>query len=118
MDTLRNVYVYLNYWRVLPTYIFLLTNKMKEKSKKDFQVWKREVKENRRNNGLFAFGYVMLYRKEFRNIVLNRLHRNPIMWLITRILFHPLDSLYIEMPPEKIGGVIHTTWLFYDYQSK
>ena len=42
--------------------------------------------------------------KETRNIFLNRLHRNPIMFAIARLFYRPLESLYINMPPEKIGG--------------
>lgn len=41
---------------------------------------------------------------EFRNAMLNRLHRNKMSYVISRILFKPLESLYINMPPEKIGG--------------
>lgn len=39
--------------------------------------------------------------------MLNRLHRNKIFWCLSRILFKPLDSLYINMPPEKIGGGLY-----------
>lgn len=52
----------------------------------------------------WQLGYLLINEKENRNIFLNRLHRNPIMFLIIRVLFSPLNSLYINMSPENIGG--------------
>lgn len=52
----------------------------------------------------WQFGYLLVNEKETRNILQNRLHRNPLMFVIVRILFSPLDSLYMNMPPERIGG--------------
>lgn len=38
--------------------------------------------------------------------------------ILSRMLFKPLESLYINMPPEKIGGVIYSTWIFNHYSSE
>ena len=66
---------------------------------------------------MFAYGFCMIDTKEYRNVVLNRLHRNPIFYLITRILFRPLESLYINMPPENVGGTLFSAWIFDNYSS-
>ena len=56
------------------------------------------------HNTFWQLGYLLINENETRNIFLNRLHRNPIMFFCIRILFSPLNTLYINMPPEKIGG--------------
>ena len=53
---------------------------------------------------LWQFGFLILRYKELRNIFHNRLRRNPGMYLIGQLLFKPLETCYINMPPEKIGG--------------
>ena len=67
-------------------------------------MWKEKNKELKEFSDLIQFVYFAMNMMEFRNIMLNRLHRNKISYIISRILFKPLESLYINMPPEKIGG--------------
>lgn len=54
-----------------------------------------------RFSDLMVFSWLLVNTKEFRNVMFNRLHRN----IICRVLFKPLEGLYINMPPENIGGV-------------
>lgn len=96
--------VWLNLWRVLPAYLCFVSNKFRVKCKQDLDAWiKHEVcLKNRKRFSSFAF--LIVNHKEVRPVILNRLHRNPVMWAITRTLFPPLTNCYINMPPEKIGG--------------
>lgn len=114
----RNLKVYLNMWRIAPVYMICTHCKFKEKVKLDIAMWKEKNKEINQFSELFQFGYFLVNIIEFRNVMLNRLHRNKISYVISRILFKPLESLYINMPPEKIGGVILSTWLFNNCSSK
>lgn len=95
---------YLNLWRIIPAYLISKINKHKNKCARDLQVWIENASYLRKYSELCAFGYLLANSKECRNILLNRLHRNPFMWVVVRILFRPLESCYINMPPEKIGG--------------
>lgn len=101
----RNLKVYLNMWRIAPVYMICTHCKFKEKVKLDIAMWKEKNKEINQFSELFQFGYFLVNIIEFRNVMLNRLHRNKISYVISRILFKPLESLYINMPPEKIGGL-------------
>ena len=55
-----------------------------------------------------ALNWLLLYKPEYRSLLLHRLRRNPktiasvIQFVVTRILWKPLESLYIET--EDIGG--------------
>lgn len=95
---------YLNLWRVAPVYIFLKINKYRSKSIQDLRAWIAHTPHLEKCSVFIAFAYLIVNFKECRNILLNRLHKNPAMWLITRMLFPPMESCYINMPPEKIGG--------------
>lgn len=95
---------WLNLWRVLPVYIFFVVNKFRVKCRQDLAAWIKHEPSVNGNTSFWAFAFLIVNRKEVRAIILNRLHRNPLMWLITRMLFPPIDSCYINMPPEKIGG--------------
>ena len=104
MRKLRFLWVYLNMWRILPAYLFAHHNLFKEKCKMDIDQWLNYSPDTQEKKRIFRFGYMMLYEKACRNILLNRLHRNVIMFAMIRILFKPLESCYINMPPENIGG--------------
>lgn len=67
---------------------------------------------------MLAYRFCMMDTKEYRNVVLNRLHRNPVRYLVTRMLFKPLDSLLINMPPVEIGGAVLSARLFNDCGSE
>lgn len=105
MKKVENLLVCLNLWRIIPAYLIFKTNHFKEKCDMDFAQWKLYSADAiQTHTNLFQFGYILLYEKSCRNIFLNRLHRNPFMYIIVRMLFSPLESCYINMPPEKIGG--------------
>ena len=95
---------YINFWRIIPVYFLSKVNKHSKKCSQDLQAWIDNLIYLKNYPRLWSFGYMLINFKESRNILLNRLHRNPFMWIIARILFRPLESCYINMPPEKIGG--------------
>ena len=98
------LWVYLNVWRVLPAFLFFRTNKFKDKCLMDLEEWVKRFSTVKQRRRFFQFGYIMLVDKAYRNVLLNRLHRNPLMFVVTRVLFAPLNSCYINMAPENIGG--------------
>lgn len=104
MEKLRWLVTYLSLWRILPAYLCFRTNRFRDKCAMDLQMWSRNIPELENVARFWQFGYLLVHFKECRNILLNRLHRNPVMFLVTKLLFSPLESCYINMPPEKIGG--------------
>lgn len=105
MHKLKWFYTYINIWRILPAYFFLKTNRYSQKCEMDLDIWISYFDEYVKGHSrFFQFGYILLNEKENRNIFLNRLHRNPIMFAITWLFYRPRESLYINMPPERIGG--------------
>lgn len=99
--------VYMNMWRIVPVYILVRKSKFHEKIRVDNEVWAKKNPSNTGKSALTIFGYNMMTTKEFRNVILNRLHRNPFSYCIARFLFKPLESLYINMAPEKLGAGIY-----------
>lgn len=113
MKKKHKILILLNLYRTIPAYFVFKYNKFKEKCKLDLAEWKKSDRVENLSD-FIAFSYFLTSRKEFRNLLLNRLHRNPIKYFLTRILFIPEKTLYINMPPEKVGGGgIHSTWIFY-----
>ncbi len=106
MELYKKIITYLNLWRALPLYCAVNSCKFREKAKKDIDVWIK-ITQHPFKNRFINFTSIVMCCPEFRNVLLNRLHRNPILFIICRILFKPLDSLYIHMPPEKIGGGLY-----------
>lgn len=104
MKKSRRLFMYFNLWRILPIYLFWNKNRFKQKCAMDLEQWLLHFPHIVNEKKMFQLGYILLYDKVFRNILLNRLHRNPLMYAITRLFFKPLESCYINMPPEKIGG--------------
>lgn len=99
--------MYINLFRVIPAYFLCKHGKFKDKFEKDNAFWTRRDLANTAKWPLLQFGYNMINSMAYRNVVLNRLRRNPISFLIVRFLFKPLESLYIKTPPEKIGGGLY-----------
>lgn len=104
MKKWRRVLTGLNLVRALLPWIFLHTNRFSQKCMMDLNEWIRHTPELQGKSRFWMFCYLLVTFKECRNILLNRLHRNPVMYVITRLLFQPLESCYINMPPEDIGG--------------
>lgn len=104
MAKVRKVLIWLNLWRVLPAYLVFRTNKFKDRCAEDLAEWVRYEAEADQKTQLMRLGYFLVNCKECRNIFLNRLMRNPVQYITMRILFPPLESCYISMHPEDIGG--------------
>lgn len=104
MKKLRWLWTYICVLRILTAWLIFNTNKFRLKCKQDLKAWCNHYGTVDGRSSFWQFGYLLINEKETRNIFLNRLHRNPIMFVVVRLLFSPLDSLYINMPPENIGG--------------
>lgn len=104
MRRLRWLWTYICILRILPAWLFFNTNKFCKKCKQDLGAWCNHYGSVDRRCHFWQLGYLLIHERETRNIFLNRLHRNPFMFVVVRLLFPPLDSLYINMPPEMIGG--------------
>lgn len=104
MRKLRWLWTYACFFRVLIAYVFFVNNKFCDKCIKDLEAWTDHYEFMSGHSKFWQLGYILINEKETRSIFLNRLHRNPIMFFIIRLLYCPLESLYINMPPEKIGG--------------
>lgn len=103
----RKLIISANLWRIVPFFFICMHSKHKEKVKKDLIAWKFRHPNLRNISEFSAFSWLVMNTKEFRNVMLNRLHRNKISYIISRMMFKPLDSLYINMPPENIGGGLY-----------
>ena len=112
VSKLRLLYTAANYIRTFPVYLSVLTSPHREIIEKDFNRWWKicsgmmdpiSVKTRFK-----ALNWLLLYKPEYRSLLLHRLRRNPktiasvIQFVVTRILWKPLESLYIET--EDIGG--------------
>jgi serine O-acetyltransferase len=104
MAKIRKMLVWLNLWRVLPAYLVFCTNKFRDKCAEDLAEWVRYEAEATEKSTMMRLGYFLVNCKECRNIFQNRLRRNPLSYLAMRVLFPPLESCYISMPPEDLGG--------------
>ena len=112
VSKLRLLYTAANYIRTLPVYLSVLTSPHREIIEKDFDRWWKicsgmmdpiSVKTRFK-----ALNWLLLYKPEYRSLLLHRMRRNPktaasvLHFVVTRILWKPLESLYIET--EDIGG--------------
>lgn len=112
VSKLRLLFTAANYIRTLPVYLSVLTSPHREIIEKDFNRWWKicsgmmdpvSVKTRFK-----ALNWLLLYKPEYRSLLLHRFRRNPktiasvIQFVVTRILWKPLESLYIET--EDIGG--------------
>ena len=93
----------LNFPRTLPVYVCVLLSKQKHLILKDIARW-NEI--NGIHLNLFkSLNWYLTFNKEFRNLLLHRIKhpsRSVLAFAITRILWKPLESLYIYT--EDIGG--------------
>lgn len=105
----KRLFAVINYLRTLPVYLCVLCSKQKNLIKMDVARW-NEIDQVRFN--LFeSINWYMTYKKEFRNLIQHRL-KNPsrslvamVHFVIARILWKPLESLYIYT--ENIGGGLY-----------
>ena len=108
-NTVRRILASINYLRTLPVYLCVLCSRQKKLIEMDVARWNSI---NMIALGLFeSINWHMTYKKEFRNLLQHRL-KNPsrtliamLHYLIARILWKPLESLYIYT--EDIGGGLY-----------
>lgn len=108
----RMLYHYLNYPRSLPVYLCVRSSRHREIIEEDFNCWREVCGERmgpRCAGGRFsAFNWLLTNLPEYRSLLLHRLRKPPktvvsiLHFVITRMLWKPLESLYIET--ENIGG--------------
>ena len=99
----------LNYPRTFIVYLCVMTSRQKDLIKKDVIRW---ANIDNASFGFFkALNWYLTYKKEFRNLLLHRL-KHPsytavalIHYLIARMLWKPLESLYIYT--KDIGGGLY-----------
>ena len=99
----------LNFPRTLPVYLCVLCSRQKNLIKMDVARW-NEI--DGVNAGLFqSINLYLTYKKEFRNLILHRF-KHPsynafaiLHYIITRILWKPMESLYIYT--KEIGGGLY-----------
>lgn len=108
-STAKRLLAIVNYWRTLPVYLCVLFSKQKKLIKMDIARW-NEINQIKFN--MFeSLNWYMSYKKEFRNLLQHRL-KNPsrsfasmVHFVIARILWKPMESLYIYT--EDIGGGLY-----------
>lgn len=108
-STGRRLLAIINYVRTLPVYLCVLCSKQKNLIKMDIARWNEIDQVN--FNMFESLNWYMTYKKEFRNLIQHRL-KNPsrtilamVHFLIARLLWRPLESLYIYT--EDIGGGLY-----------
>lgn len=98
---------YLNLWRTFIAYVLLRKSRFRDKFIMDLSIWKKKNLAIKSKSDFIAFSFLCFDCLEFRNVFLNRLHRNYFSYIIVSFLFKRLESLYINMPPEDIGGGLY-----------
>lgn len=108
-DRFKIILAAINYPRTLPVYLCALCSKQKNLIKEDISRW-NEI--DGIDFGLFkSLNWYMTYKKEFRNLIQHRLKKPAysvsciIHYAIARILWKPLESLYIYTTD--IGGGLY-----------
>lgn len=101
--------IIVNLYRLIPSYFIFKHNKFKDKLKMDLDAWKRR-QEVVYLSDFISYCYFTMTTPEFRTVVLNRLHRNVFKYVFYRIMFKPMETLYFNMPPEKVGGDLFPAW--------
>lgn len=102
----KKLLAFVNYWRTLPVYLCVMLSKQKHLIKADIARW-NEIDQI--NFGLFqSLNWYLTYKKEFRNLLQHRFKhpsRSVIGFVIARVLWKPLETLYIYT--KDIGGGLY-----------
>ena len=112
VSKLRVLYNHANYIRTLPVYWSMKASGHKTLIEKDFARW-TELCREQMDPGSAAtpfrqLNWLLLNKPEYRSLLLHRFRKPPkkmssvVHFLVTRMLWKPLDSLYIGC--EEIGG--------------
>ena len=98
-----------NYPRTLPVYLCAMCSRQKHLIIEDVARWNKI--DQVRFNTFESINWYMTYKKEFRNLIMHRL-KNPsrsvsswVHFIIARVLWKPLESLYIYT--REIGGGLY-----------
>jgi len=109
INKLKKRFAIRNYLRTLPVYLCVLSSEQKHLIEKDITRW-NEI-NNEKLNMFRSLNWYMTQNKEFRNLIQHRL-KNPsrsikswIHFVIARMLWKPLDSLYLNTT--NIGGGLY-----------
>ena len=105
----RRLFAVINYLRTLPVCLCVLCSKQKQLILADIARW-NEIDQV--PFGLFeSLNWYLTYKKEFRNLLLHRL-KNPsrtvgayVHFIVARLLWKPMDTLYIHT--REIGGGLY-----------
>ena len=108
-EKFKDLLAMFNYPRTLPVYLCVLASKQKKLIEMDIARWNQIDGMSR---GLFgSLNWYMTYKKEFRNLLQHRL-KHPsysvaaiIQFAIARLLWRPMESLYIYT--SDIGGGLY-----------
>lgn len=104
----KRLFAVINYPRTFPVYLCALCSRRKNLILMDVKRW-NEI--NGINFKLFeSLNWYLTYKKEFRNLIEHRLKYplrigSIVHYMIARILYKPLDSLYINT--KDIGGGLY-----------
>ena len=108
-EKIKKILAVRNYPRTLPVYLCVLCSKQKRLVEMDIARWNKITMVH--NNLFRSLNWHLTETKEFRNLLQHRL-KNPsrsltcwIHFFIARILWKPLDSLYLNT--HDIGGGLY-----------
>ena len=97
----KKILAMINYPRTFFVYLCVLSSSQKDLIKKDLKRWCDIHGETMGN--FQAINWFMSYKKEFRNLIQYRLKRGSLIhFLVARMLWKPLETLYIYT--KEIGG--------------
>ena len=112
-EKLKKILIYFNYYRTVIALLLVKTCRLSDKCEADIEAYSQYLFGKKIN--FFYFSKLLIEEKSLRNVLLNRMHRNIIHYLLFRLLFKPLDSLYINTPRINWGRINISTWIFYNY---
>ena len=105
----KRLFAVINYPRTFPVYLCAIFSRQKQLIKADVARW-NEIDQI--NFNLFeSINWYLTYKKEFRNLIQHRLKKpsrsfaSGLHFLIARVLWKPLETLYIYT--EDIGGGLY-----------
>lgn len=99
----------INYPRTLPVYLCAMCSKQKQLILEDIARWNQI--DQIHFNTFESINWYMTYKKEFRNLIQHRLKKptrtvkSMLHYIIARVLWKPLETLYIYT--DEIGGGLY-----------
>ena len=99
MKKVKSAYIYMNYVRSVIIYLFVRKHNSFERDLERWCIY-FALKGTKK---LYAFTYLMVYYKEFRNLVIARIREKSfVKSVIAKILFKPIETLIFGT--QEIGG--------------